>query len=64
VLLLDEVTANLDATNTRLAEALLNGYQARHQAAVLWVSHDDEQRGRIAGRQALVSDGRLLELSP
>jgi ABC-type iron transport system FetAB ATPase subunit len=64
VLLLDEVSANLDTTNTRLLEALLNGYQARHQAAILWVSHDDEQRERIAGRQALVNDGRLLELEP
>ena len=62
VLLLDEVTANLDTTNTRLAEALLNGYQARHRAAILWISHDDEQRERIAGREALVRDSQLVEV--
>lgn len=62
VLLLDEATANLDATNTRRVEALLNGYQAHQQAAILWVSHDDDQRERIAGRQALIRDGLLVEV--
>ena len=48
VLLLDEPTANLDGAGRRDVEALVETYRRAHQAAVLWVSHDPEQRARVA----------------
>lgn len=46
VLLLDEPTANLDETNTRRAESLIDAYWIRHQPAAVWVSHDLNQLQR------------------
>jgi ABC-type iron transport system FetAB ATPase subunit len=61
VLLLDEPTANLDAGNTRRIEAVIAGYRREHGAAVVWVSHDREQIGRVAGRHLELVDGQLRE---
>lgn len=63
--LLDEATANLDTANRDRVEALVAAYRVEHAAAVLWVSHDPEQRGRLAaaagGRQLVIRGGRLEE---
>jgi ABC-type iron transport system FetAB ATPase subunit len=59
VLLLDEPTANLDPENTRRIEAVIAEYRRSHDAAVIWVSHDEEQVGRVANRHYEVVDGRL-----
>ena len=63
VLLLDEATANLDPDNRAAAEALIDDYRRAHRAAVLWVSHDPEQRSRLAGsaggRRFVIDAGRL-----
>lgn len=61
VLLLDEVTANLDNANTEQAEHILRQYQQDTDATILWVSHDPEQRARIAVRQARIAQGQLTE---
>jgi ABC-type iron transport system FetAB ATPase subunit len=61
VLLLDEPTANLDATNTRRVEACVDDYRRTHQAAVLWVSHNPEQRRRVASRELHLEQSRLTE---
>ena len=61
VLLLDEPTANLDPENTRRIEAVIKEYLGSHDAAVIWVSHDGEQVGRVANRRYDVLDGRLQE---
>ena len=61
VLLLDEPTANLDPDNTARVERLVCDYCAREQAAVLWVSHDTEQRQRLATRHWVMSLGKLDE---
>jgi ABC-type iron transport system FetAB ATPase subunit len=61
VLLLDEATANLDNSNTARVERLLHDYQRDNGAAILWVSHDPEQRARIARRCARIADGGLEE---
>lgn len=58
-LLLDEPTANLDAGSTERVEALVAAYRQRHDAPVIWISHDDAQRRRVGQLQALVADGRL-----
>jgi len=61
VLLLDEPTAALDPRSTRAVERLVSDYRTRHQAAVLWVSHDIGQARRIASRYFSIDDGHLVE---
>ncbi len=62
-LLLDEATANLDPSNRERVEQLVDGYRAGRAAAVLWVSHDPEQRARLGGRQFGIHDGRLAAIT-
>jgi putative ABC transport system ATP-binding protein len=62
-LLLDEPTANLDADNTRVVEAVVAEYRASEDAPVIWVSHDEGQLSRVAGRAYLMK-GRKLEAMP
>ena len=61
VLLLDEPTANLGAVHARQIEAHINAYQAENRVAILWVSHNDEQRQRIADRHLVIQDGSVVE---
>jgi len=58
-LLLDEATANLDPLNRDRAEALIRDYWRERAAAVLWASHDPEQRRRLAGRALVIRNARL-----
>lgn len=58
-LLLDEPTGNLDADSSRRVEALIADYRSRRGAAVLWVSHDEGQAARVAGRGFRLEDGQL-----
>jgi len=62
VLLLDEPTASLDRENIQRVEQMLLHYQQQQQAALLWVSHDQEQLGRVAQRQFRMVDGVLTPL--
>lgn len=59
VLLLDEPTANLDARNAERIEALIADYRREHAAAVIWVSHDQDQVTRVADRHLRIDNGRL-----
>jgi len=58
-LLLDEATANLDPANRDRVEVIVRDYRRDRAAAVLWVSHDPEQRRRLAGRSLVIRDARL-----
>jgi putative ABC transport system ATP-binding protein len=58
VLLLDEPTAALDAASVTAVEALIAA-ERRAGLAVLWVTHDPSQAGRIADRQLVMEVGRL-----
>lgn len=64
VLLLDEATANLDPTNREHAEQLIDDYRRQRRAAVLWASHDPDQRQRLAqtasGRCFTIDSGQLI----
>lgn len=60
-LLLDEPTANVDASNTEQMEAIIRNYQ--QQIPVLWVSHQHEQIRRIADRHVILKDNQLIEQS-
>lgn len=66
-LLLDEPTANLDPVNRDRVEALLDSYRHAASAAMLWVSHDPDQRVRLGqerGGRAFVILQRRLEPEP
>ncbi len=62
VLLLDEPTANLDPQNSRRMERLILQYARQREAAVLWVSHDPEQRRRIGDRHLVIRNNQLREV--
>lgn len=60
VLLLDEPTASLDPETTTAVENLVADYCRTTQAAVLWVSHDEQQAMRVGDRHfRLTADGEL-----
>lgn len=58
ILLLDEPTAALDAENTGIVERSI---ETLHEEGitVLWVTHDDAQSRRYAGRRLTIEKGRL-----
>lgn len=58
VLLLDEVTANLDAENTARVEQFIAD-KLTQGLAVIWVSHDKQQRERIADEIYLIQNGEF-----
>ena len=60
VLLLDEPTAALDLASVAAVETLLAD-RIRAGLAVLWVTHDAGQAGRIARRQLVVEAGSVRE---
>lgn len=62
VLLLDEPTANLDASNAARVEDMICHYLDEHNAIAIWVAHDIEQLRRISHHQYHLSDGRLMEV--
>ena len=47
VLLLDEVTANLDGESTKRVEAWVQAFVAEGERTVLWVTHDVVQAARL-----------------
>ncbi len=64
VLLLDEPTGNLDQESALRVETLLADYRRQRPAALLWVSHDAGQIGRVAQRCYFLDAGRLSEEAP
>jgi putative ABC transport system ATP-binding protein len=69
VLLLDEATANLDPPNRDRVEDLIQDYRREQGAAVLWVSHDPDQRRRLTrpapglpgARRLVIQGDRLVD---
>lgn len=59
VLLLDEPTASLDPAATRAVEQIIMNYRDQHQAAIIWVSHDEAQAQRLGGRYFYLDQGVL-----
>ncbi len=64
LLLLDEFTANLDPANARALEAAVRDYNRSAGATVVLVTHNLFQAKRLAGRVALLMDGRIVETAP
>ena len=50
VVLLDEPSANLDPENTLKMEQVVRDYLRKTGTAGIWVSHDPQQRARVADR--------------
>jgi len=63
VLLLDEPTANLDEEATQAVEGIVREYVEERSACAIWVSHDQEQVGRVASRVFRMEDRKLVEQS-
>lgn len=59
VLLLDEPTANLDASNIEKMESLLQDYIHENGAACLWVTHAPEQIRRLQASELRLEHGHL-----
>ena len=51
VLLLDEVSANLDLQNSMQLEQVIVDYVKEQQAIAIWVSHDSHQLERVATKR-------------
>ncbi|RJX41685.1 ATP-binding cassette domain-containing protein [Paenibacillus pinisoli] len=61
VLLLDEVTASLDAISGRLVEDILLEWHREEGAALVWVTHHADQASRAASRIWTLKDGTLTD---
>jgi tungstate transport system ATP-binding protein len=64
VLLLDEPTSHLDPARVALVEEVVAKFQRQHDATVVWATHNLFQARRVAGRAALLLDGRSVEVAP
>jgi len=62
VLLLDEITANLDPKSEKLVEAMVAEYVQKANTAALWISHDPEQTQRMATQTQVFSDSHLTHV--
>ena len=60
VLLLDEATANLDNTNRDAVESLVRELLGQDKI-IIWVSHDKQQRQRMANKSFILSREGLQE---
>lgn len=63
VLLLDEPTSALDASDSEATEHPIDTFRSGG-GSVIWVSHDAEQRQRMATRTLTIVQGALQETSP
>ena len=63
ILLLDEITANLDPESEAQVETLIQQYVAEHDAAAIWISHNPEQISRLATLKLAFKGKKALEAS-
>jgi tungstate transport system ATP-binding protein len=63
VLLLDEPTANLDPYNVALIEEIVANLNREKGMTLVLVTHNIFQARRLAGRVALMLDGRIVEIN-
>ena len=63
VLLLDEPTANLDPYNVALIEEIVANLNREKGMTLVLVTHNVFQARRLAGRVALLLDGRIVEMN-
>lgn len=64
VLLVDEVTSNLDTASARVVESLILDRVRTRGVSVLWVTHDEAQARRVGHRVLHLEGGRVRYLGP
>lgn len=62
LLLLDEPTANLDKSYTQIVEQYIDGLVKDGGMSVIWVTHDEEQKARIANRGWQIEKNEIKEV--
>ena len=62
VLLLDEPTSSLDSDSAASAEQMIAAYAKKHDAIVLWISHDPKQVARVADGVYALNKGKLEQV--
>ena len=60
LLLLDEPTASLDPSTSKMIRGKIKEYAQERQAAVLWTSHDMHEVEEACGRVLFISHGKIL----
>lgn len=60
-LLLDEACSHLDHDTTQAVEAMISDYQQQARAMAIWISHDAQQRQRVAKRHFYLTHTGLAE---
>ncbi len=61
ILLLDEITASLDADNTAIVEKVIETLNKKG-VTVLWITHNPEQSRRYANKLLTIENGKLASL--
>lgn len=56
VLLLDEITANLDPKSEQMVEQMVSNYVQHHQACAFWISHNPQQTARMANQTMIFTE--------
>jgi len=56
VLLLDEITANLDPKSEQMVEQMVADYVQQNHASVLWISHNPAQTSRMANQTMVFTE--------
>ncbi len=64
ILLLDEPTAYLDSTGSRLIEDLINRLRRERNIAIVIATHDLFQVARLTNRAAFIERGRISKVGP
>jgi len=60
VLMLDELTANIDPANTAIIEDIIFQMKQNRQATILMITHDPAQAARLGDELLFMRDGKIV----
>jgi tungstate transport system ATP-binding protein len=61
ILFLDEPTASVDQANTEIIENIITKLKEEHRATVIVTTHDKDQARRLADRNLVIQNGKIIE---
>ncbi len=61
ILFLDEPTASVDQANTDIIENIVMKLKKEHNTTVVITTHDKKQAGRLADKNLIMQNGRIVE---
>ena len=64
ILLLDELTANVDEGNVKIVEEIVRSLSRESGATVIFSTHDKDQAHRLADETIILLEGRITPFSP